>query len=278
MRAAATSVCNGQGPKRAPRPGNAAGAYLDFHQPVGRRSTALTAWAAVMARPSLLSNITAMFSPAAFPLGAITNNFGSKPNKIMPDGSYLSLALWDGAPLRRLSRSTGGAPEKSPALQLSNNARPMPQIGFARTVPRRSSWPVLDWLGPWQFPRILLRVLDGPADPVQCRLLRRAPPKVNPFDGLEIGLAKTEKQFCGRGHPCAAPCATYFINLDFSNHPDNVNGEGGDRHQVQPQALGCAGRAYVQMMNEGLFLVFPARGAALSRQRQHLRCRWPIIR
>ena len=71
-------------------------------------------------------------------LGAITNNFGSKPNKIMPDGSYLSLRLWD-VRLYAGYLDHWWGPGEITALQLSNNARPMPQIGFARadTAPLR---------------------------------------------------------------------------------------------------------------------------------------------
>src|ERR1700760_4340974 len=93
-------------------------------------------------------------------LGAITNNFGSKPNKIMPDGSYLSLRLWD-VRLYAGYLDHWWGPGEITALQLSNNARPMPQIGFARAETAPSSWPVLNWLGPWQFEFFLGR-MDGP--------------------------------------------------------------------------------------------------------------------
>ena len=178
-------------------------------------------------------------------LGAITNNFGSKPNKIMADGSYLSLRLWD-VRLYAGYLDHWWGPGEITALQLSNNARPMPQIGFARADTAPSTWPVLNWLGPWQFEFFLGR-LDGPQ--IQSNVdYSAARLTVSPFDGLEIGVAKTE-QFCGQGHPCA-PLRDYFRNIDFSNHPDNVNGEGAIDIKYSRKLWGVPVQAYAQMMNE----------------------------
>jgi hypothetical protein len=198
-------------------PGNAAAAYLDLTN----RSSVVYGFDGLgrgdgQAQLSFEHNGDVFSGRVS--LGAITNNFGSKPNKIMPDGSYLSLRLWD-VRLYAGYLDHWWGPGEITALQLSNNARPMPQIGFARADTAPSSWPVLDWLGPWQFEFFLGR-LDGPQ--IQSNVdYSAARLTVSPFDGLEIGVAKTE-QFCGQHHPCA-PLRDYFLNLDFSNHPDNVN-------------------------------------------------------
>lgn len=178
-------------------------------------------------------------------LGGFTRDFGSRANKVMPDGTYFSLRLGDVRLYAGYLDHWWGPGEIS-ALQLSNNARPMPQVGIARASTAPSSWPVLNWLGPWQFEFFLGR-LDGPqlqsnVDYSAARLT------IAPLQGLEIGLAKTE-QFCGQGHPCS-PLRDYFTNFDFSNHPDNVNGEGAIDVKYSRTLWGLPVQAYAQMMNE----------------------------
>ena len=93
-------------------------------------------------------------------LGAITQNFGGKPNKLMLDGTYLSARL-GGVLVYAGYLDHWWGPGQISALQLSNNARPMPQIGIERSSTAASSWPVLGWLGPWQF-EFFLGKFDGP--------------------------------------------------------------------------------------------------------------------
>lgn len=178
-------------------------------------------------------------------LGAITRDFGSKPNKVMPDGTYLSLRLGDVRLYAGYLDHWWGPGEIS-ALQLSNNARPMPQIGIARASTDRSTWPVVSWLGPWQFEFFLGR-LDGPQ--IQSNVdYSAARLTVSPINGLEIGIAKTEES-CGQGHPCA-PLRDYFVNMDFSNHPNNVNGEGAVDIKYGLDVWGIPFQVYAQLMNE----------------------------
>ena len=178
-------------------------------------------------------------------LGAITRDFGSKPNKLMPDGTYLSLRL-AGMRLYAGYLDHWWGPGEITALQLSNNARPMPQVGLARADTSASSWPILRWLGPWQF-EFFLGKFDGPQ--IQSNVdYSAARLTIAPLDGLELGIAKTE-EFCGQGHPCA-PLRDYFVNLDFSNHPNNVNGEGALDIKYSRKLWGVPVEAYAQMMNE----------------------------
>jgi len=178
-------------------------------------------------------------------LGGITQDFGGKTNKIMPDGSYLSARLGG-------VRVYGGyldhwwGPGQISTLQLSNNARPMPQIGFMRSSTQASSWPILRWLGPWQV-EFFIAKFDGPQ--IQSGVYYDATRlTVNPLPGLELGVAKTE-QICGAGHSCA-PLKDYFTNFDFSTHPNNVNGEGAFDIKYSREISGLPFQIYAQLMNE----------------------------
>lgn len=178
-------------------------------------------------------------------LGAITNDFGGKPNKLMPDGTYFSLNL-GGVRAYAGYLDHWWGPGQITTLQLSNNARPMPQVGFERSSTARSSWPVLRWLGPWQF-EFFVAKFDGPQ--IQSNVYYDAAHlTVNPLPGLELGVAKTE-QICGQGHPCV-PIRDYFTNLDFSTHPDNVNGEGSLEFKYAHPVFGVPFQIYGQLMNE----------------------------
>ena len=178
-------------------------------------------------------------------LGAITQKFGSKPNKLMADGTYFSAKL-GGALVYAGYLDHWWGPGQISALQLSNNARPMPQIGIERASTAASSWPVLRWLGPWQF-EFFLAKFDGPQ--IQSNVYYNAAHLTfNPFQGLEIGAAKTE-QFCGHGHPCS-PLRDYFTNSDFSTHPDNVNGQGALDVKYSHTMGGVPFQVYAQLMNE----------------------------
>jgi hypothetical protein len=77
-------------------------------------------------------------------VGAITQNFGGKPNKLMLDGTYLSARL-GGVRVYAGYLDHWWGPGQISALQLSNNARPMPQVGISRSSTEASRWPVLKW-------------------------------------------------------------------------------------------------------------------------------------
>lgn len=178
-------------------------------------------------------------------VGVITQNFGGKPNKLMLDGTYAAVDFW-GARLYAGYLDHWWGPGQISALSLSNNARPMPQIGIERSSTNASSWPVLKWLGPWQF-EFLLGKLDGPQ--IQSNVYYNAAHlTISPLPGLELGASKTE-EFCGQGHPCA-PLRDYFNNIDFSTHPNNVNGEGGFDAKYSNVLGGVPFQVYAQLMME----------------------------
>ena len=202
-----------------------------------------------MGRGDAQSQLSLAFNSGIFAgrisLGGITQNFGSGPSKIMPDGTYFSARL-GGALIYAGYLDHWWGPGEISTLQLSNNARPMPQIGFERSSTAASSWPVLRWLGPWAF-EFFLAKFDGPQKQSNV-YYDAAHLTISPLAGLEIGLTKTD-QFCGQGHPCA-PLRDYFTNFDFSNHPNNVNGEGSLDIKYGGTAGGLPFQVYAQMMNE----------------------------
>jgi hypothetical protein len=178
-------------------------------------------------------------------LGGITRDFGAASNKIMPDGSYLSARL-GGVRVYAGYLDHWWGPGQISTLQLSNNARPMPQIGFMRSSTQASSWPILRWLGPWQL-EFFIAKFDGPQ--IQSGVYYDATRlTVNPLPGLELGVAKAE-QICGAGHYCN-PVGDYFTNFDFSTHPNNVNGEGAFDIKYSRKIASLPFQIYAQLMNE----------------------------
>ena len=105
---------------------------------------------------------------------------------------------------------------------LSNNARPMPQIGISRISTTPFKWPVLSWFGPWQA-EVFFGLLDGP------RLNRNtiydgARVTFSPLRGLEIGISRTQLM-CGADHPCN-PIQSFINITNSTTHPDQANSEG----------------------------------------------------
>lgn len=178
--------------------------------------------------------------------GIISRNFGGRPNKLMLDGTYGAVDLGGWVRLYAGYLDHWWGPGEISTLQLSNNARPMPQVGIERASNAPSSWPVLRWLGPWQF-AFMLAKMDGPQ--IQSNVYYSAAHlTISPLPGLELGAGKTE-QFCGQGHPCA-PLRDYLQNLDFSTHPNNVNGEGAFEAKYSHALGGLSFQVYAQVMNE----------------------------
>jgi hypothetical protein len=178
-------------------------------------------------------------------LGGFTQNFRGSGTKLMPDESYLAekvgpLLVYGGY------MSHWWGPGWISALSLSNNARPMPQIGLERLETTASTWPVLRWLGPWQA-EFFVGLMDGPRiqDNTFYNALRFT---INPAPGLEIGLSRTE-QFCGQGHACV-PIRDYF---DFNNdpvHTNKTNDQGLIDIKYSHSIGGVPAQIYMQLMNE----------------------------
>ena len=102
---------------------------------------------------------------ARLALGGFTQNFRGNTTKLNPDQSYLAEKL---GPVLFYGGyiSHWWGPGWISALSLSNNARPMPQIGLERLDTSASKWPVLRWLGPWQL-EFFSRPAGRPSHPDQ---------------------------------------------------------------------------------------------------------------
>ena len=177
-------------------------------------------------------------------LGTYSDAFG-KGAKVMPDNSYVAAKLGDEALVYGGWLSHWWGPGWNSALSLSNNARPMPQIGIQRLDTSQSSWPILDWLGPWQG-EFFVGLLDGP------RLQKNTIYDglrftFNPAPGLEIGLARTD-EMCGQDHSCNP--IDYFNLQNSPGHTDNFNDEGLIDVKYSHDIFGVPVQAYLQLMNE----------------------------
>jgi hypothetical protein len=179
-------------------------------------------------------------------IGAFTQSFQGHDTKLMLDDSYVAAKLGDEVLLYAGWLEHWWGPGWISALSLSNNARPFPQVGLERLNTSASSWPVLRWLGPWQF-EFLLGYLDGPRL-VPNTYYNAARFTIHPFKGFELGLARYE-EFCGDGHPCS-PIRDYF---HFSNNPNSVNNTNDEATWDIKYSYTIADipfQTYLQVMNE----------------------------
>jgi hypothetical protein len=178
-------------------------------------------------------------------LGALTQNYRGNSIKLMPDGSYGSVQLGDALVYAGYLDHWWG-PGQISALSVSNNARPMPQVGIERAQTTASNWPVLRWLGAWQF-EFFLGYLDGPRIQPDT-YYNAARLTIHPLSGLEIGVARTE-EFCGQGHGCS-PIKDYF---HFANNPTAINNTNDQLDwdiKYSDTLGGLPYQVYMQLMNE----------------------------
>jgi Capsule assembly protein Wzi len=90
------------------------------------------------------------------------------------------------------------------SLLLGKNARPVPAMGVRRVEMKPSPWPVLKWLGPWQFEAFLGRMERDRQD-VTHPLFFGARLVVQPRPWLTLGAARTA-QFCGKQDGVSRSC------------------------------------------------------------------------
>ena len=164
---------------------------------------------------------------------------------LVADGSYIAQRLGNAA-IYAGYRTHWWGPGWISAMSLSNNARPVPQIGITRidTTPFESPW--LSWLGPWQM-EFFVGVLDGP------RIARNTIYdgfrfNFSPLPHLEIALARTD-EMCGTGHPCK-PIAYYVDLTNQNNNVNHVNDEGTIDVRYSGAFAHLAYEVYLQFMNE----------------------------
>ncbi len=182
---------------------------------------------------------------ARLSVGAFTADFTGRSVKFMPDGSYIAQKVGDTLVYAGYLSHWWG-PGWTSALALSNNARPMPQIGIQRVSSEASSWPILNLLGPWRAEFFIGLLNDPRID--RNTIYDAVHFTFNPLPGLEIGIARTE-QICGENHPCVPLRDT----LHLDNSPTNVNytnNEGQIDLRWSHTLLGVPAEFYMSLMNE----------------------------
>lgn len=164
----------------------------------------------------------------------------------IPDNSYIAQKI-GGAVVYAGYLPHWWGPGWMSSLSLSNNARPMPQIGIARDETSAFDTPWLSWLGPWQF-EFFIGILDGP------RLAKNTGyvgtrVAINPVPHLEIGFSRTT-ELCGTGQRCV-PVADYFTTpLQSPSAPDHTNDESAFDFRYSGTLTGWPYEVYLQVMNE----------------------------
>ena len=132
------------------------------------------------------------------------------------------------------------------ALSYSNNARPIPQLGIASSMPHVFKTPLLSWIGPWRA-EFVFGLLDGPRV-ARNTLFDGLRVTFNPAAGLEIGLARTQF-LCGEGHSCN-PIGDYFNFQNDQNRASPTNDQGIIDVKYSNRVGGRPFEIYGQVMNE----------------------------
>lgn len=163
---------------------------------------------------------------------------------VMLDGTYIAKQI-QGAAIYAGYLTHWWGPGWISALALSNNARPIPQIGISRidTSAFKTRW--LSWMGPWQA-EFFVGVLDSDQLPTHT-LVDGLRLNINPLPGLDIGVVRMDEA-CGRGHPCNP--LNYFDLRNTDAHPSKTNDQG-DIEIKYSRNLGAVDlSAYLEVMNE----------------------------
>jgi hypothetical protein len=163
---------------------------------------------------------------------------------VLLDGTYIA-KQFAGAAIYAGYMTHWWGPGWISALSLSNNARPIPQIGISRidSSPFKTKW--LSWMGPWQA-EFFVGVLDGDQIPTHT-LVDGLRFNFSPAPGLDIGVERMDEA-CGRGHPCNP--ANYFDLQNNDAHPSKTNDQGDFDLKYSRNFGGVALSAYLQVMNE----------------------------
>lgn len=163
---------------------------------------------------------------------------------VMLDGTYIAKQFAGTAVYAGFMTHWWG-PGWISALSMSNNAVPIPQIGFSRidTNPFKTQW--LSWMGPWQA-EFFLGLLDGDLI-AKHTLVDGLRFDMNPLPGLDIAVERMD-EWCGRGHPCNP--LNYFNLTNNSAHPSKTNDQGDFDIKYSHQLAGLDLSAYLQVMNE----------------------------
>lgn len=190
--------------------------------------------------------VTALWDSTALNLsvGGRTVGYGDH-QALMFDDSYIAQRIGNAVVTIGYKTHWWG-PGWVSALSLSNNARPMPQIGISRldTKPFESPW--LSWLGPWQA-EFFVGLMDGPRA-VRNVVYTGFRVGISPLPHLEIGFARTT-MMCGDDSGCK-PIADYFDILNDENNVNRTNDQGNIDIRYSYAFRDFAFETYFQFMNE----------------------------
>jgi hypothetical protein len=126
-------------------------------------------------------------------------------------------------------------PGHESSLILSNNARPMPQLGLQRASSEAFRTPWLRWIGPWRLTATLARMEGGRRD-ISRPLFFGMRVSARPARWLELSLSRSA-QFCGDGRPCGP---RQFSKMLFGN--DTVGATVSARDEPGNQMAGYEAR------------------------------------
>jgi hypothetical protein len=163
---------------------------------------------------------------------------------VLLDGTYIAKQIGNTAVYAGYMTHWWG-PGWISALSLSNNAHPIPQIGFSRIGTKASNSKWLSWLGPWQA-EFFLGELHSDMLPSRT-LVDGLRFNFSPVPGLDIGLERMD-EWCGQGHPCNP--LNYFDLANSTSHPSKTNDQGDIDLKYSRQLGEIDLSAYLQVMNE----------------------------
>ncbi len=182
---------------------------------------------------------------------AIRLSLGAKKGRetdrqtLVLDGSYVAHRI-DGMVVYAGYMTHWWGPGWVSALALSNNARPIPQVGFSRVYTDPSDWWLLSWMGPWQVEGFV-GVLNGPRT-ARNTIYNGLRVAFSPIDHLEVAVSRTD-QMCGSGHPCN-PLKGYFNLMNQDSDVNIVNDQGTIDIRYSDSFGTWAYEFYTQFMNE----------------------------
>lgn len=184
-------------------------------------------------------------SQSAIKLSFGSQSGGSDHQGLMLDDSYVATQVGP-AILYAGYKTHWWGPGWISSISLSNNARPVPQVGISRANTTAFKSPWLSWLGPWQY-EFFVGLLDGPRVDKKTVLVgtRLA---FSPIDHFEIGISRLT-QMCGEHHPCH-PFKDYINPLNDPTHINNTNDELTFDFKYSRAYDNWGYQLYAQVMNE----------------------------
>ncbi|MCG5549105.1 capsule assembly Wzi family protein [Halorhodospira halochloris] len=188
------------------------------------------------------------------------------------DGSYAAVRLGNWL-VHGGAQDRWWGPGSEGSLILTDNARPVPSVGFDRVAAEPFDLPVLRWLGPWNL-TTFLGELDGDRKDAPYAKLFGMRVAFRPYSGLEIGLSRTA-QWGGEGRPedLNSFWRMFTGQSNIGDDPDNEP-EGGHANQFAgwdlrwASPLGTAPYAiYMQLIGideAGNYLSWPYQNMGLA--------------